>query len=97
MLIRDCFGADERSKQWSEADPSVIDTLVKRSDGLFIYARTVVDFIMEDLSDLQRRYSLVASTLLSLDGLYNTVVERILSTKERRFKELKEKVRCVLG
>ena len=97
MLIRDCFGADERSKQWSEADPSVIDTLVKRSDGLFIYARTVVDFIMEDLSDLQRRYSLVASTLLSLDGLYSTVVESILSPQERRFPEMQEQVRRVLG
>ena len=48
----------------------MIDTLVESSDGLFIYARTVVDFILDDLSDLEHRYLLVASTLLSLDELY---------------------------
>ena len=97
LFIRTRFNADETSKQWSEARPSVIDTLVESSDGLFIYARTVVDFILDDLSDLEHRYSLVASTLLSLDELYNTVIENVLSPQERRFPDMQERLKRILG
>ena len=97
LFIRTRFNADETSKQWSEARPSVIDTLVESSDGLFIYARTVVDFILDDLSDLEHRYLLVASTLLSLDELYNTVVENVLSPQERRFPDMQERLKRILG
>ena len=97
LLIRSRLCTDETSKRWLEADPSIVSALVKRSDGLFIYARTVVDYMMEDLNDLPHRYSLVASKFLSLDELYSAVVTSVLSPQECRLSDLQERLKRVLG
>ena len=87
----------DTSKRWSEENPSIVSTLVQRSDGLFIYARTAVDFILEDLSDLEYRYGLLMSAFFSLDGLYKTILDNVLSPQDRRYAPMMERLKRVLG
>ena len=104
-LIREKLSKEETSRKWAEADPSIVTTLVDKSDGLFIYARTAVEFILEDAEDstyqLEMRYDAllagdgaVGSTLL--DNLYRTVLDSVFSPKFRREQE-RENLRRLLG
>lgn len=89
-LIGDMFSQNETSKKWAEDHPSIIPPLVTKSDGLFIYARTAVDFILGDIDDdilsIQERYNLLtiqgtAQGLDSLDALYRTVLGSVSSRR----------------
>ena len=92
-LLQDPHGPSGR---WLEENPSIVSTLVQHSDGLFIYARTAVDFILSDLSDLQHRYELLMTTFTSLDGLYRTVLESVLSPDERYYPSMQNRFKRVL-
>ena len=102
MLIQARLNEHESSKVWSREDSSIVPTLVQRADGLFIYARTVVDFITGDLSPLQDRYTTVLSVdedkfrLPPLNQLYRTVLESVFPTHEQ-WPQRKKNLRSVLG
>lgn len=104
-LIRDKLSKEETSRRWSEADPSIVTTLVDKSNGLFIYARTAVEFILEDAEDstyeLQTRYDALldgdgAVGFTALDSLYRTVLDSVFSPKFRCNQE-QEGLRRLLG
>ena len=102
LLIRTRLGEDKKSKQWSEADPTIVPGLVSRADGLFIYARTAVDFILRDVSSLQQRYEVLvpvdakAFGLKRLDQLYRTVLNDEFPPDEQ-YPKRKDNLRAVLG
>ncbi len=103
-LIRTTIEKDDTSKQWSRSDPSIIPSLVAKSEGLFIFSRTAVDFILGDLSDLaylQERYAVLMSVekafgLTRLDMLYRTVLESVIPQNER-YPQIMERLSRVLG
>ncbi|RDX53989.1 hypothetical protein OH76DRAFT_1398269 [Lentinus brumalis] len=91
------------SKEWSDGNPDAVYDIVDRSDGLFIYARTAVDFILADLDPtwIQRRYDALlrakqAHGLVPLDTLYRTVLEGVFPP-ENRLPQMQEDLRHVLG
>ena len=45
-LMRRRLCAGQEGKQWYQSDPSVVGRLTKQSQGVFVYARTAVDFIV---------------------------------------------------
>ena len=104
-LIRAKFSEQEPSKLWSETHPEIVPGLVTKSAGLFIYARTAVDFVLGDPGDsvflLKKRYSDLmkgdgAVGLNALDTLYRTVLEGVLPD-EYRHNDAKEWLKRVLG
>ncbi|RPD68961.1 hypothetical protein L226DRAFT_576022 [Lentinus tigrinus ALCF2SS1-7] len=105
LLIKTRLHEDESSRAWCEGNPSIVPTLVAKSDGLFVYARTAVDFILGDLGDstfLDERYSIILTVdrskfgLAPLDSLYHTVLEGVFPPRDR-FPEMKARLNRVLG
>ncbi|RPD58720.1 hypothetical protein L226DRAFT_576018 [Lentinus tigrinus ALCF2SS1-7] len=101
LLVRARHEEDEMSQAWCDADPSIISNLVTKADGLFIYARTVIDFILGDVSVLQERYTLLiqggtAFGVAGLDELYRIVLESVFPSQEQ-YPQMKERLRRVLG
>ena len=102
LLLRARLDEDERSKRWSEENPAVVQGLVDRADGLFIYARTAIDFILSDLCSLQQRYDALlpvdakAFGLKRLDELYRTVLHGEFPPEEQ-YPQRKKDLRAVLG
>ncbi len=94
----------EKSKEWSEAQPFVVPRLVELSDGLFIYARTAIDFILGGLYGIQSMQELYDTLvadgphrgLTALDRLYLTVLQGILSPADCS-PHVQERVQRVLG
>ena len=102
QLIRSRLNEHQTSKAWSDADPSVVPSLVRKSDGLFVYARTAVDFILSDLSDLSSRYLDLLSLetavgLTDLDELYRTVLRNVLPPQDRYYTKPQERLKRILG
>ncbi|RPD68969.1 hypothetical protein L226DRAFT_311663 [Lentinus tigrinus ALCF2SS1-7] len=105
-LIRGRLSSRETSKQWSETPGrEVLSTLVRRSDGLFIYARTAVDFILGEPGDselqMQERYDDLlkgdgAVGLTALETLYRTVLDSVFPGSDRH-DAAQERLKRVLG
>ncbi|RDX49106.1 hypothetical protein OH76DRAFT_1483330 [Lentinus brumalis] len=103
-LFIDALSKHETSKRWYEADSSIVASLVDKSDGLFIYARTAIDFILHDPDDaflMQEHYQLLLSTEVAagrapLDELYRTVLNRVFPP-EYRFPKTQDRLKRVLG
>ncbi len=90
LFIRARLVANAPSKNWSDKDPTVVLALVKKSDGLFVYARTAVDFILTDLDQslIQERYETLMRVegtfgLAPLDMLYCAVLENVFPLQSR--------------
>ncbi|KAI0686341.1 hypothetical protein C8T65DRAFT_747435 [Cerioporus squamosus] len=91
LLLSSRLAEAETSKKWSEANPSVVAAMVEKSDGLFVYARTAIDFVLGDVDDLlciQERYQLLLTGdgkfgLHPLNTLYRTVLEGVFPLQSR--------------
>ncbi|KAI0690021.1 hypothetical protein C8T65DRAFT_817501 [Cerioporus squamosus] len=107
-LIRARLSEDPVSKSWCDVDQynshdtvrSVVETLVAKSDGLFIYARTAVDFILGDMFALQERYDLLIQEgtrfgMTALDDLYRTVLQSVFPSDEQ-YPQLRRRLHRVL-
>ena len=102
QLIRTRLREHKASAEWSDGDPSIVPALVQKSDGLFIYARTAVDFILSDLSDLSSRFNDLLSIetavgLTDLDELYRVVLKNVLPHQDRHYLKPHDRLRRVLG
>ncbi|KAI0688207.1 hypothetical protein C8T65DRAFT_835039 [Cerioporus squamosus] len=104
-LIGAKLAEHETSKRWSEEDPSRLATLVQKSEGLFIYARTVVDFIIGDGDDqmfMQERYNILltiegSSTVLDpVDKLYHVVLDSVFPPRAQ-YPQMQHRLKRVLG
>ncbi|KAI0704045.1 hypothetical protein C8Q76DRAFT_753389 [Earliella scabrosa] len=82
-VIRDKLSKHPATLTWSTADPTIIERLVRESEGVFVYASTAVDFLCQghlSIQSLNERLNLLMSpdshtTLPHLDNLYLTVLE----------------------
>ncbi|TFK84890.1 hypothetical protein K466DRAFT_464235, partial [Polyporus arcularius HHB13444] len=103
-FIRAKLAKHKTSQAWSDADPYRVATLVERSEGLFVYARTAINFILADLdlALIQERYSLLETVKGSFTGLdplytlYRTVLESVLPPQER-YAKMQARLTRVLG
>ena len=101
-LIRAMLNKYEASEQWAKADTSIVPGLVSKSEGLFIYARTAVEFIMGDLDSLQERYDLLLPLqprpfrLTPIDTLYLVVLQNVFPLSQQ-YPQVKERLHRVLG
>ncbi|TFK85918.1 hypothetical protein K466DRAFT_525109 [Polyporus arcularius HHB13444] len=103
-LVRARLAEHETSKRWSEEDPSRVTSIVEKSEALFIYARTAIDFLLADVDDLrfiQERYENLMGVeevfgLDPLDTLYRTVLENVFPPKDR-FPQMQDRLKRVLG
>ncbi len=101
-LIRARVAENMTSQEWSDANPYAVSTIVSKSEGLFIYARTAIDFILADLDLplIQRRYDALLRAeqvhgLVPLDTLYRTVLEGVFPS-EYRLPDMQEDLHRVL-
>ncbi|TFK84886.1 hypothetical protein K466DRAFT_601651 [Polyporus arcularius HHB13444] len=103
-LVRARLAEHETSKSWSEEDPSRVSSIVDKSEALFIYARTAIDFLLADADDLlsiQERYDILMRVeevfgLAPLDTLYRAVLENVFPPKDR-FPQMQDRLQRVLG
>ncbi|TFK78653.1 hypothetical protein K466DRAFT_668371 [Polyporus arcularius HHB13444] len=103
-LLRARLAEHETSKRLSEQDPSRVTHIVEKSEALFIYARTAIDFLLADVDDLlsiQERYEVLMRVeevigLAPLDTLYRAVLENVFPPKDR-FPQMQDRLKRVLG
>ena len=102
-LFQASFNKNATSREWLATDSFIVPRLVKKSDGLFIYARTAVDFILTkpSLLDMKERYDLLIQGgtpfgLQPLDTLYRTVLTTVFPPHER-YVQLQERLQKLLG
>ncbi|RDX53987.1 hypothetical protein OH76DRAFT_1415519 [Lentinus brumalis] len=103
-LFVDALSKHKTSRKWYEADSSIVGSLVNKSDGLFIYARTAIDFILDDPDDelaMRERYDLLLSTegaagRAPLDELYGNVLVSVFPPRDR-FPKMQDRLKRVLG
>ena len=102
-LIRTRLCAVEEGKQWHQSDPTVVDRLTQQSQGVFVYARTAVDFVVggTGLGEMKDRLDLLLTPhnrygLDPLDELYRIVLETAFRTKEL-YPKKHEQVRLILA
>ncbi|KAI0742086.1 hypothetical protein C8Q80DRAFT_1123779 [Daedaleopsis nitida] len=91
----------EWSKKWSVGRPEVVKQLTDRSNGVFIYAETATNFLLNEPNNLDERLDLILSIetpigFSNLDMLYLTVLETAFPKKDRYPPEEK-RMRQVLG
>ncbi|KAI0702230.1 hypothetical protein C8Q76DRAFT_697944 [Earliella scabrosa] len=102
-VIRDKLSKQPLSKAWSAANSTRIKQLVNRSEGIFVYAATAVEFLRKgNLSEhsLNERLGRLLSpdrhiTLPPLDNLYLTVLETAFPANSM-YEELIARVQLVL-
>ena len=102
-LIRTRLCAGQEGKQWHQSDPTVVGRLTKQSQGVFVYARTAVDFIARgtSLGEMKDRLNLLLTPhncygFDPLDDLYRIVLETAFPTREL-YPKKHEQVRLVLA
>ncbi|KAI0704024.1 hypothetical protein C8Q76DRAFT_697383 [Earliella scabrosa] len=102
-VIRDKLSKHPISLAWSAANPTHIQQLVNRSEGVFVYASTAVEFLRQgDLSDhaLNERLAFLLSPdrhmqLPHLENLYLTVLETAFPASTM-YKQLANRISLVL-
>ena len=102
-IIQERLCTVEEGAQWHQSNPDVADRLTRQSQGVFVYARTAVDFILrgEGIAQKDRRLRLLLTPgntygLNNLDLLYRTVLETAFPSDELD-PETREQVRLILG
>lgn len=106
ILVRDRLSRIPGSKTLFEEHPDVVGRIVQRAEGLFIYARTAMDFLASYPDDLQEHADMLLSddsaaralVLGPLDDLYLTVLESAFPPQDmERHERLRARVEPVLG
>jgi len=87
-------------------DEQIIEQLVERAAGLFIYAATTLRFIQDDIDGPEEQLSLILKTTQSsrsatehLDGIYTTLLQHSVLGKrgDQQCEELARRFRQVVG
>ncbi|KAI0702128.1 hypothetical protein C8Q76DRAFT_697862 [Earliella scabrosa] len=106
-VIRDRLSKDSTTRAWSDADPSIIQRLVTKSAGIFVYASTAAEFLVgqgefgpttlnQSLHRLLSDDGRTGLALERLDTLYLTVLETAFPEK-RMSPDLRDRIPLVLG
>ncbi|KAI0742097.1 hypothetical protein C8Q80DRAFT_175748 [Daedaleopsis nitida] len=104
ILLRHRLSHMPSSKALFDEHPDVVDRLVKRADGLFVYARTAMDFLASYPDDLEERVDMLLSddqraiALGPLDDLYLTVLESAFPPRDlEHYDRFRARVESALG
>ncbi|RPD72331.1 hypothetical protein L226DRAFT_152027 [Lentinus tigrinus ALCF2SS1-7] len=102
-LIRTRLCKIREGAQWYESHRTVVKRLTEQSEGVFVYARTAVDFIAggEGVTQMEDRLQLLLAPgntygLDGLDQLYRTVLETAFPPKDL-YPKLHEQLQLVLA
>ena len=102
-VIRTRLCAVEEGKKWHQSEPTVVYLLTEHSQGVFVYARTAVDFVVggTGLGEMKDRLDLLLTPhnqygLDHLDELYRIVLETAFPTKGL-YPKKHEQVRLILA
>ncbi|KAI0702224.1 hypothetical protein C8Q76DRAFT_802514 [Earliella scabrosa] len=107
-VIHDRLSKDSTTRAWSDADPSIIKQLVRRSEGIFVYASTAAEFLIRQgkfgTPTLDRTLNRLLSddssaariSLPRLDQLYLTVLGTAFP-EDTMSPDLREGIPLVLG
>ncbi|KAI0702222.1 hypothetical protein C8Q76DRAFT_697939 [Earliella scabrosa] len=106
-VIRDRLSKDPTTQALSNADPSIIQRLITKSAGIFVYASTAAEFLVgqgdfgattleESLNRLLSDDSRTGLALERLDTLYLTVLETAFPEK-RMSPDFRDRIPLVLG
>ena len=102
-LIRTRLCAVEVGKQWHQSDTAVVGRLTEQSQGVFVYARTAVDYVVggTGLGEMKDRLVVLLTPhnqygLDRLDDLYRIVLETAFPIKEL-YPKKHEQVRLILA
>ncbi|KAI0702081.1 hypothetical protein C8Q76DRAFT_697826 [Earliella scabrosa] len=106
-VIHDRLSKDSMTQAWSDADPSIIERLVRWSEGIFVYASTAAEFLVSQsfggTNNLNETLDLLSKSddhssgvvLERLDKLYLTVLDTAFP--KTMSPTLRERIRLVLG
>ena len=102
VFIRDRLSRIPSGKSLLAERADLVDRLALRADGLFIYARTAMDFLHDNQEQLEQRLELIfavtPSGLGTLDALYLAILEHILpSARLEQQPAFRASVQAVLG
>ncbi|KAI1785804.1 hypothetical protein LXA43DRAFT_976030 [Ganoderma leucocontextum] len=102
IFFRDRLSRMKSSKALLVERPDLVDRLVLRADGMFVYARTAMDFLHDNPDKLEERleclFSVNPSGLGPLDGLYLSILESAFPpTQMEQQPALRASVQSVLG
>ncbi|KAI1787126.1 hypothetical protein LXA43DRAFT_736074 [Ganoderma leucocontextum] len=102
IFFRDRLSRMKSSKALLVERPDLVDRLVLQADGMFVYARTAMDFLHDNPDKLEERleflFSVNPSGLGPLDGLYLSILESAFPpTKMEQQPALRASVQSVLG
>ncbi|TFK84423.1 hypothetical protein K466DRAFT_602002 [Polyporus arcularius HHB13444] len=103
-LFVDALYKHETSRRWYETDSSIVGRLTSKSEGLFIYARTAIDFILHDPDDrlaMRERYDILLSTKVAtgrapLDLLYRTILNNVFPPEDQ-YEQMQDRLKRILG
>jgi hypothetical protein len=91
-------------KQLLEAHPDSIDTLAKKAEKLFIYARTVIEHLNHKVREVSlRRLAQILSGdaavvgMPALDNLYRTILQNAFDDNAMNIQQVRARVRTVLA
>ncbi|PIL29479.1 hypothetical protein GSI_08421 [Ganoderma sinense ZZ0214-1] len=102
IFIRNRLSRMKSSKSLLAERPDLVDRLVIRANGLFVYARTAMDFFHDDPEKLEERldllFSIIPSGLEPLDSLYLSILQYAFPpTRLEQQPALRAVVQSVLG
>ena len=102
-IIQERLCGIEEGNRWYQSDPTVLDQLTRQSQGVFVYARTAVDYIVRGggIAQMDRRLQLLLTPrntygLNNLDLLYRTVLDTAFPSDELD-PETREQVQLILA
>ena len=102
IFIRDRLSRMKSSESLLAERPDLVDRLVMRTNGLFVYARTAMDFFHDDPDKLEERvdllFSIIPSGLEPLDSLYLSILQCAFPpTRMEQQPALRALVQTILG
>ncbi|KAM5544479.1 hypothetical protein V8D89_002139 [Ganoderma adspersum] len=102
IFVRDRLSRMKSSESLLAEQPDLVDRLVMRANGLFVYARTAMDFFHDDPDKLEERvdllFSIIPSGLEPLDGLYLSILQCAFApTRMEQQPALRALVQTILG
>ncbi len=102
IFVRDRLSRVKSSKALLAERPDLVNRLVLRANGIFVYARTAMDFFHDDPDKLEERldllFSIIPSGLEPLDALYLSILEYVFPpTQMEQQPALRAAVQSVLG
>jgi nucleoside-triphosphatase THEP1 len=104
IFLKSRFKSLRHEEQLLNAHPDAIDTLTKKAERLFIYARTVIEYLDHKVREVSlRRLTEILSGdggvvgMPALDNLYNTILQNAFDDEAMNDQRVRTRVTTVLA